>query len=247
MLHATDADHLIAVSTIVTRQRGIGRALAIGGAWGVGHGLTILAVGGAIILLGVQISPGLGIIFEFLVGAMLIALGIVNLRDLTKWFAHKLGDRRGIQMHTHVHAHGDFVHRHPHGHGISTHGHNEADTPFSRLDRRLSRASWYTLTRPFLVGTIHGLDGSAAAALLVLATIQDKAWSMVYLLLFGLGTLTGMILATVAFATPFTYTARRLPRASAYIRTGSGLLSVTLGCALIVQSGLAKRLLLASI
>ena len=119
MRHATDADHVIAIATIVARQRRLRGAALIGAAWGVGHTLTIMAVGGLIILLGVTIPPRLGLAMEFGVGIMLVVLGLLS---LTGMGASSIG-------HAHAHPHGDYVHSHAHDHDTQSHGHGAETTP----------------------------------------------------------------------------------------------------------------------
>ena len=140
MRHATDPDHVIAVSTIVTRQRTTMRdAILIGGLWGIGHTLTIVVVGGAIILFSVAIPPRLGLTMEMGVALMLVVLGMWNLTGLLQRIRHGLGTHGNAlgASHEHPHAHGDYVHSHRHGHGLADHGHGEDQTPQAWLDRRL--------------------------------------------------------------------------------------------------------------
>src|SRR6201987_5707488 len=85
MRHATDPDHVIAVTTIVSRQRNIKNAATIGVLWGVGHTITIFVVGAAIILFGLVIPPRVGLAMELSVGLMLILLGILNLSGIMRW------------------------------------------------------------------------------------------------------------------------------------------------------------------
>src|SRR5262249_28048619 len=138
MRHATDADHVIAVTAIVTRERSVGLAAVIGSLWGLGHTLTIVAVGGAIVLLGIVIPPRLGLTMEFSVAVMLVLLGVVNLTGVLRWLRAGLGiDGHGhLLPHSHAHAHGDYVHTHQHCHAPDDHGHAEDATPQARLDRR---------------------------------------------------------------------------------------------------------------
>ena len=199
MRHATDADHVIAVTTIVSRERSIRHAALIGVTWGIGHTLTMLVVGGAIIIFGIVIPPRLGLSLEFSVGLMLIALGLLNLGSFTRWLnqAFRTGAEPGHEvMHAHVHCHGDHVHTHPHGHAADSHGHREGDTPTAWLDSKLGRLTFYQAVRPLVVGIVHGLAGSAAVALLIVPIIQKPAWALGYLLIFGLGTIAGMMLNT---------------------------------------------------
>jgi len=82
MRHATDPDHVIAVSTIVSREHSVKRSALIGAAWGIGHTLTILAVGGAIVLFRITLPPRVGLAMELAVAVMLIVLGVKNLGGL---------------------------------------------------------------------------------------------------------------------------------------------------------------------
>lgn len=151
MRHATDPDHVIAVTTIVSRERTVRSAALIGSLWGIGHTITIVLVGGAIILWNVVIPPRIGLAMEFSVALMLILLGILNLtgimRRITETFSS--GDRSGI--HSHPHSHGDYVHGHPHGHGPKAHGHREDETPLGWLDRMFGRLALYQVLRPLIV------------------------------------------------------------------------------------------------
>jgi high-affinity nickel-transport protein len=142
MRHATDPDHVVAVSTIVSRESSIARAGWIGVLWGVGHTLTILIVGAAIILFGVVIPPRLGLTLEFSVALMLVLLGVLNLTGAMHWISHRFSpthpQHRGT--HSHLHSHGDYAHDHAHAHGSQTEHHaNEVEpprwlrAPFARL------------------------------------------------------------------------------------------------------------------
>jgi hypothetical protein len=175
MRHATDADHIAAVATIVTRQRRVADALRIGALWGIGHTVTILLVGGAIIVLKIVIPPRLGLAMEFAVALMLIGLG-----------------------------------------GYSLLAGRQNTAPLSPV-------------RPVLVGVVHGLAGSAAIALLVLATIPHPGWAAGYLLLFGSGTIVGMMAVTAAVAAPVTLTASRFAGINRSLQLAAGTLSVAFG------------------
>jgi len=227
MRHATDPDHVIAVTTIVARQRSLGSAALVGAFWGIGHTLTILAVGGAIIVFNVVIPPRVGLTMELAVGIMLVLLGISNLTGITRAITERFtpGLTGG---HSHAHQHGDYVHTHLHGHAPGHHGHAENATPQARLDRRFGRLGAYQAIRPLVVGLVHGLAGSAAVALLVLATIHKPVWAVAYLLVFGVGTIAGMMLITAAIAVPYAYTAR-FSRLNAGLAAASGVVSLCFG------------------
>lgn len=242
MRHATDPDHVIAVTTIVSRQRNMRGAALIGVAWGVGHTLTILAVGGVIVLVGWAIPPRLELSMELAVGAMLVLLGLANLRGFRQWFVAARADRTPGHVHTHAHQHGDYVHTHPHAHAPDAHPHRSDMTPLARLDRRLGSLGLYQLVRPLVVGVVHGLAGSAAAALLVLTIIAEPGWAIAYLGVFGVGTIAGMMLITAALAVPFAVTGRRFVGLHGPLRLGASLLSIAFGLFLAYQIGVVDGL-----
>jgi hypothetical protein len=245
MRHATDADHVVAIATIVGRERSLVGSALIGAAWGVGHTITVMAVGTAIIVFGVVIPPQLGLSMEFAVGIMLVLLGILTLTGMGRAasVAHAragVADGHALDLHDHPHAHGDYVHQHPHGHGPGAHGHAEEHTPLARLDRSvLGRIDLYQWLRPFAVGLVHGLAGSAAVALLVLSVIREPLAAVGYLLLFGVGTVVGMMLITLILSAPFAFTAVNLPKFNWRLRVASGLVSFVFGVVLIYGIGFA--------
>jgi hypothetical protein len=236
MRHATDADHIVAIATIVSRQRTMHGSMQIGAAWGVGHTITVMAVGGAIVLFGVVIPPWLGLSMELAVGLMLVLLGVLTLTGMGRG----VGAGRAAQPHDHVHSHGDYVHRHPHGHGPDDHGHAGNRTPLALLDRSwLGGLPLYQWLRPFAVGLVHGLAGSAAIALLVLTIIHDPILAVAYLLLFGIGTIGGMMLITLLLTAPFVFTSVNLPRFNWQLAIASGLISFAFGLFLVYDIGFA--------
>ena len=248
MRHATDPDHVVAVSTIVARHRQRGGAAVIGALWGLGHTLTILVVGGGIILLGWVIPPRVGLSLELAVGGMLIVLGLRNLSGIrgaaTVGATHRGHDHSGV--HVHPHAHGDYVHTHRHRHDPESHPHTPEQTPLARLDRRLGSLGLYQVARPVVVGIVHGLAGSAAVALLVLAAIRDPIWSILYLLVFGLGTIAGMMLVTAAIAWPLARIGGRYPGFNRGLRLASDLVSLGFGLVLAYKIGVVDGLFSAS-
>lgn len=187
MRHATDADHIVAVSTIASGERSALRSSWIGVMWGLGHTLTIFTVGGAIVFFKWSFSARVGLSMEFTVAVMLVVLGLLNLAP---------------------HAHAPVA---PSG------------------------------LKPFFIGVVHGLAGSAGAALLVLPLIDDARWALVWLGVFGLGTVVGMAVVTVAIAAPAAYAARvgTLQRG---IRVASGAVSLAFGLILGYQIGFVEGL-----
>src|ERR1700734_1521573 len=244
MRHATDPDHVIAVTTIVARYRKVSHAAIIGALWGVGHTLTILLVGSGIILFGWVIPTRVGLSMEFSVGLMLILLGVLNLTGMLQWLTDTFSSGNGMSgaAHFHPRSHGDYIHTHSHGHESEDHQHASERTPLGWFDRHFGRIGLYQVVRPLIVGLVHGLAGSAAVALLVLATIRDPKGAVVYLLVFGLGTIGGMMLLTGAMVVPFAYAGRRSAILNRGLRTASGLISVGFGLFLVYEIGFVNGL-----
>jgi len=188
MRHATDPDHIIAVTTIVSRERSVVKAAGIGAVWGLGHTITLLIVGGAIIAFKIGFNARLGLSMEFCVAVMLIVLGLLNLFD--------------VKM--------------------------SAGAPSS--------------SRPFFVGVVHGLAGSAAAALLIVPLMDDPRWAALYLLTFGLGTIVGMSIVTISIAAPSLLAAAHMPNLQRSLRIASGAVSLVFGLYLAQKIGFADGL-----
>ena len=244
MRHATDPDHVIAVTTLVTRHRNIKHAAVIGLSWGLGHTLTILVVGGGIILLGWVIPARIGLSMEFSVGLMLILLGVMNLKGIGRLFSGSLSSSRPLpaELHSHAHSHGDTIHTCPHRHQPEVHPHGPDQTPLSWLDRHFGRMSLYQLARPLVVGIVHGLAGSTAVAFLVLTAIQVPGWALAYLVVFGIGTIVGMMLITAAIGLSVGSAGKLLSRLNWAFRAGSGLVSLAFGFFLVYQTGFVSGL-----
>jgi High-affinity nickel-transport protein len=252
MRHATDPDHVIAVSTIVSRERSITKAGLIGVLWGCGHTLTIVIVGAAIILFGLAIPARLGLTMEFSVGLMLILLGVLNLTGAMKWLSENLSPAhpRVTGEHAHLHQHGTEMHFHWHSHAPGDDHHGESLNPprwFTPSEakgpgRAFEHLGLFHVLRPLLVGIVHGLAGSAAVALLVLSTIREPRWAVLYLFVFGVGTIAGMMLITAALAFPFSFGAYKFARLNRALVTGSGLLSLGFGLFICYQIGFVAGL-----
>jgi high-affinity nickel permease len=231
MRHATDPDHVIAVSTIVSRERSIAKAAFIGVLWGLGHTLTILAVGAAIILFGLAIPARIGLTMEFCVGLMLILLGVLNLTGTMKWMSEKFSPAHPpvAGEHAHIHEHGAKMHFHWHSHAPQSDHHGKSLAPPPVLERSFAGLGLYQSLRPLFVGVVHGLAGSAAVALLVLSAIREPKWAVLYLLVFGLGTIAGMMLITSVIALPFSFAGYRFAWLNRSLITTSGILSLAFG------------------
>lgn len=220
--HATDPDHLVAVATIVTREHRFSAGAVVGALWGLGHALTLGAAGALIIALGLTPGPGVTSGLELIVAAMLILLGVLRLRDAARGLetvppAHLKAD--------HDHGSAEVVHSHAHVHGAAAHGH-----PHVHPSRRLL-AAWRDGRLPLralFVGAVHGMAGSAAVSLLVLSTLRSPRGAVLYLAIFGLGTILGMTVLTAAMAYPVVL-ALRLRRARRVLALGAGLGSIAFG------------------
>jgi len=244
MRHATDPDHVIAVSTIVSRERSIAKAAFIGILWGLGHTLTILAVGAAIIVFGLAIPARVGLTMEFCVGLMLILLGVLNLSGAMKWISEKFSPAHPpvTGEHAHIHEHDAKLHFHWHSHAAEREHHAESLAPPQALERSLGGLGVYQTLRPLFVGIVHGLAGSAAVALLVLSAIREPKWAVLYLLVFGIGTIAGMMLITSIIALPFSFVGYRFAGLNRSLIIGSGVLSLTFGLFVCYQIGFVDGL-----
>jgi cytochrome c biogenesis protein CcdA len=192
--HATDADHVVAVTAIAARHRRIRPALAVGAVWGLGHTLTICLVGGAIILFNLTVPPRVGLALEFAVGIALTVVGVLNVAGGGGFAAVK-------------------------------------GTPGGRPS-----------LRAFLLGLVHGLAGSAAVALLVLATVREPVAACAYLVVFSLGTILGMVLVTLSFASPVALLAGRFSWSGVGLRLATGIVSIGLGLWVMIQAGVVDGL-----
>jgi high-affinity nickel-transport protein len=228
--HAVDADHVVAVTAIVTRHRDRAAAAATGLLWGIGHSLTVAAVGSAIILFNLVIPPRVSLGLELTVGVMLVGLGLINITAYLRRRRDTDGAlAKSAAVHSHAHTHGDYVHVHRHGHAPDAHPHDPARTPLSALDRRFDRSRLYRRLRPVIVGVVHGLAGSAAVTLLVVAAVGDPAWAIAYLVIFGVGTVAGMWLVTLSLASALRLASARSADTSHRIGLAGGLASVIVG------------------
>ena len=239
MRHATDPDHVIAVSTIVSRQSNILRSALIGAFWGVGHTLTIVLVGAAIILFNLVIPPRLGLSMEFSVAIMLVVLGVMNVlsfqRSVSDLAPPTQEEPKVVHSHPHSHA------SHAHFGATPGHGHHQDPAPVTYLDRVLGRMRLYQYIRPLVIGIVHGLAGSAAVALLVLTTIRNPYWGVAYLVVFGIGTIAGMMLITVSLASTIHLIGRNR-QFSRFLAVAAGVLSLAFGLLVAYQIGFVDGL-----
>ena len=238
MRHATDADHVIAVTTILNRSRHFVDATIIGAIWGLGHTVTVLIVGLLIIVFGVVIPPPVGLALELAVAVMLILLGILNLTGAMSRLTERFTPPAPMHGHDHEHLHA-------HEAGADQHGHEHAHLHGHGTDPGLVETfGWFQLGRPLVVGLVHGLAGSAAVALLVLTdlAINDRGQAMVYLVIFSAGVAAGMTILTTVIGLPFMVSRARSDRINRYLTLGSGILSLAFGLFLAYQIGVVDGL-----
>jgi ABC-type nickel/cobalt efflux system permease component RcnA len=200
--HALDADHLVAVSTIVGREKSLWKSSLVGAVWGMGHTASLFVAAIAVILLRLTISARTAATLEFAVGLMLIALGVDLVRRVVKG-----------EIAIHSHAHGADGHSHLHVHGIG----EERDVHHG------------VGKRPFFIGLVHGLAGSAALMLFVLTTITRPWLGVLYVLIFGAGTIGGMLVMSTILGLPFALANRVFEGLVGKIQFAAGLGSLGFG------------------
>ncbi len=218
--HAREADHLAAVSTIVTERKSLWSAAIVGGIWGLGHTISLIVAGIFVLLLNFEITERTERILEFCVGIMLVLLGLNVLRKLFQ----------GGHLHFHAHEHGKRVHAHPHLHERA-----EVKDPHTHHGFSFS-------PRALVVGMVHGLAGSAAVMLLLIPTIESRPLGLLYIAVFGIGSIGGMMLMSFLVGLPFHFTALRFNRFNYLLQSIAGLISVGLGLYIIYEKGVVESL-----
>ena len=237
MRHSTDPDHVLAVTTIVSRQKSVRSSATIGLLWGLGHTLTIFLVGSAIIIFGVVIPPRLGLSMEFSVALMLILLGVLNLTGVMRWITERVAPTKSVPATPQPALSVDRISENSGKIKQRVSGGIEFF-----LDRTIGKLGLYQTIRPLVVGLVHGLAGSAAVALLVLSTIKSPLWSTAYLLVFGFGTMVGMMLMTAAISLPLVYTGKKFFKINRHLSTISGFASMAFGIFLVYHIGFVDGL-----
>lgn len=208
--HALEADHVAAVASIVTQKQGKSAAMRHGAVWGLGHTITLFMFG-TVALLADRLIPGqMAAILECAVGFMLLYLGLDVL-----W---RMG-RNGV--HFHVHQHHGKRHLHAHQH--------HADVAHTDVSAHQHKHSAPFPVRTLMVGIMHGMAGSAALVVLTLNAAQNFWVGMAYMLLFGVGSIAGMALLSVAISLPFSLSSKRIERFVGYLQLGIGVGTSGLG------------------
>ena len=219
MQHALEADHIAAVSSIAARRTSVGEIVRHGLTWGLGHTLTLFAFAGAAILLGHAIPERLARPLETAVGVMLVGLGAHVLWRLWRDRVHFHGHRHA-EGPAHLHAHSHLSEQAPHRDSLHAHGHG---------------FRWRTL----LVGLMHGMAGSAALVVLAASQAGSPSIGVVYILLFGIGSMLGMGALSTVIAVPLAASARWLTWANRGLQVAVGLVTIAIGAMTIVETAFA--------
>ena len=220
--HAMEADHLAAVASLATRTKGMASAMRQGAVWGVGHTLTLLVFGGAVLVADSLVPESLATGLEMAVGVMLVLLGADVLRRLVR-----------ERVHFHAHQHDGQSHFHAHSH--------EAGTDHAADPHQHKHPKSFPL-RALFVGMMHGMAGSAALIVLALQTVHSPAQGLLYILIFGLGSVVGMAVLAAAVSLPLRWSARHLTWTHNGLRGAVGLFTVVLGVVIVYRTGVAGGL-----
>lgn len=212
--HATEVDHVVAVTTLVSQHRSVWQSALVGGLWGAGHTLSIVVVGVLVLVFRVTIPLPVTKWLEFGVALMIVSLGVLAM-------TRALRQRSDLHLHRHTHDGQSHVHVHFHEHGTE----HASSALSSTHSHAISRVGF----KPLLVGAIHGLAGSAALTLLVLTQIQSVWLAVLYLALFGIGSTVGMMLMSGLIGLPFVFSDRRLTNVNYGLQTVAGSLSIVFG------------------
>lgn len=218
MQHAMEADHVAAVSSIASGQSSVSKIISHGAFWGIGHTTTLAAVAGSAIIFGMTISEGMGSLLEFIVGVMLVGLGAHVIWRLV---------RKRVHFHSHTHDDGTF-HMHAHSHK----GETEKHDPNQHAHEHPETLPWRTLA----VGLMHGMAGSGALVVLTATQVTTPLTGILYILLFGVGSIVGMAALSALIAVPLSYTAKSLTWANWTMRGAIGGLTVLLGTSVIIEN-----------
>ena len=209
--HATEVDHVVAVSTIASQQRNVLRSALVGALWGAGHTASLLIVGVLVLFLRIAIPQRISSWLEFGVALMIIGLGIVALwRSLQK----------RSDVHVHEHSHDGLAHVHIHFHESNTQHNGE---------QKHNHAVSAIGVKPVLIGMMHGLAGSGALTLLVLTQISSSWVGLLYLAIFGLGSVAGMLLMSGLIGLPFALTARNFSNVHHRMQMAAAVVSIVFG------------------
>jgi len=211
--HATEVDHVVAITTIVSRHKNVFRSAIVGALWGAGHTASLLLIGIIVLTLRVAIPERVSGWLEFGVALMIVGLGVSALWRAT---------RKNREIHVHQHSHDGLSHTHVH-----FHEHENKHNPSSRTahSHAVSRVGW----KPVLVGMMHGLAGSGALTLLVLTQISSSLLGLLYVVTFGFGSIVGMLLMSGLIGLPFAFTSGKFTHLHQGLQTLAAVLSICFG------------------
>ena len=221
MRHALEADHVAAVASLVSRKQSLAHTIRQGSVWGLGHTITLFLIGSAVIFMDTTMPEQLAKGLEAAVGVMLILLGIDVLRRVI---------RDKIHFHSHCHDDGD-CHFHAHSHIGESRDKHDA----SRHDHE--HPEGFPL-RALMVGLMHGMAGSAVVILLALQTITTPLQGMLYILVFGIGSMLGMALLSVVISIPMRLSANKLTWAHNSFQLLVGTLTIGLGVLVLYENSM---------
>jgi sulfite exporter TauE/SafE len=224
MRHAVETDHVAAVASLATRSHSIADTIRQGAVWGLGHTLTLFLFGSVVLVMNLVMPERMAHILEFLVGVMLIGLGLDVLRRLA---------REKIHFHLHKHRDGE-VHFHAHSHvGEETHDPR----------RHAHEHPKGFPVRALFVGLMHGMAGSAALILLTVQTVRSPLTGLLYIALFGAGSMLGMALLSIIIAIPLRYSAKGMTWLHNGLQAVIGMATVGIGAMLVYRIGWTEHLL----
>jgi len=215
--HAMESDHVAAVASLVTRSPSMRESIRLGSVWGLGHTITLFIFGSAVLLLDQMIPEQIALMLEFIVGIMLVILGIDVvrrfMRDSVHFHFHRHADGT-LHWHAHAHAHVDEAEQAASNHIHSPHEHVHPQ---------------HFPIRALLVGIMHGMAGSAALIVLTLQSVHSFSMGLVYISLFGIGSIAGMALLSMVIMLPLRHSASRFAGAHHYLQLGIGSVTALLG------------------
>ncbi|MBA9025561.1 HoxN/HupN/NixA family nickel/cobalt transporter [Peribacillus huizhouensis] len=214
--HAIEPDHIIAVSTIASQSKKLLRSSLAGVFWGIGHTATLFIVGIILIFMKGEIPEEWAMSLEFLVGIMLVYLGVTTFLSF-----------KNIHIHEHEHNREEHKHVHSHEHsGQHEHKHHQKKVSYLKSS---------------LIGLVHGLAGSGAMVLLTMSTVQDVWEGAIYILIFGIGTVVGMLFFTTIIGIPFVFSAKKLSLNKTFTQI-TGVVSTVFGIYYMYNLGVTEGL-----
>jgi ABC-type nickel/cobalt efflux system permease component RcnA len=214
LAHSLDPDHVVAVSTLLCNNKNLRKSISSATVWGAGHSVVLFIIGLLVLTLSVVIPQSVIKLFDATAGALLIILGALVLRPL---IAEKIQPHQITHEHTHSHPH-SHPHTHSHDHDNENHhGHNH-------------------LHKSAITGALQGLGGSAALMLVTLSTVNSVEIGLIFILLFGVGVILGMVGIACLVGSVMTYTALNLEKVHKIIKALTGTVSIVLGIVIVVYA-----------